>query len=143
MADIYHDFPIKAPPDQVYAAVSSPRGLDAWWTARSSGEPTSGTEYELGFGPGYDWRAQVTRAVAPSDFELQLTRADPDWLGTRVGFHLERTDDATQVQFYHTGWPTPNEHWRISCYCWAMYLRVLRRYLEHGETVPYEERLDV
>lgn len=143
MADIYHDFPIKAPPDQVYEAVSSPRGLDAWWTDRSSGEPTEGTEYELGFGPGYDWRARVTRAVAPSDFELQLTRADPDWLGTRVGFHLERTADATQVRFCHTGWPTPNEHWRISCYCWAMYLRVLRRYLEHGESVPYEQRLDV
>jgi uncharacterized protein YndB with AHSA1/START domain len=30
----------------------------------------------------------------------------------------------------------------VSCYCWAMYLRVLRRYLEHGERVPYEGRLD-
>jgi hypothetical protein len=35
-----------------------------------------------------------------------------------------------------------NEHWRISCYWWAMYLRVLRRYLEHGESVAYEDRLD-
>ena len=24
----------------------------------------------------------------------------------------------------------------------AMYLRILRRYLEHGECVPYEDRLD-
>ena len=35
-----------------------------------------------------------------------------------------------------------NEHWRISCYCWAMYLRLIRRYLEYGETIPYESRLD-
>jgi hypothetical protein len=28
-------------------------------------------------------------------------------------------------------------------YCWAIYLRVLRRWLEHGERVPYEQRLDV
>jgi hypothetical protein len=42
-----------------------------------------------------------------------------------------------------TGWPVDNEHWRISCYCWAMYLRLLRRYLEHGEIVPYERRLEV
>lgn len=47
------------------------------------------------------------------------------------------------VRFYHTGWPTENAHWRISCYCWAMYLRVMRRYLEHGDIVPYENRLDV
>jgi len=30
----------------------------------------------------------------------------------------------------------------VSCYCWAMYLRIMRRYLEHGESVPYERRLD-
>lgn len=143
MADIYHDFPIKAPPERVYEAVTSPDGLDAWWTKRSAGRPSEGTEYELWFGPEYDWRGRVTRAVAPAEFELQLTEAHPDWIGTRVGFHLERATDATQVRFYHTGWPTPNEHWRISCYCWAMYLRILRRYLENGEMVPYEQRLDV
>lgn len=143
MADIYHDFPIQAPPERVYEAVSTPGGLDAWWTKRSAGTPSAGAEYELWFGPEYDWRARVTKAVAPAEFELQLTKADPDWLGSRVGFHLERAAGATQVRFYHTGWPTPNEHWRISCFCWAMYLRILRRHLEHGETVPYEQRLDV
>jgi hypothetical protein len=143
MADIYQDFPIKAAPERVYEGISTPAGLDAWWTKRSAGKALEGAEYELWFGPEYDWRAQVTRAAAAAEFELQLTRADPDWVGTRVGFHLERAGDATQVRFYHTGWPTPNEHWRISCHCWAMYLRILRRYLEHGETVPYEQRLDV
>ena len=73
MADIYHDFPIKAPPQRVY---------------------------------------------------------------------LEGHGDQTQVRFRHVGWPAPNEHWRISNFCWAMYLRVLRRSLEYGEAVPYEGRLD-
>jgi uncharacterized protein YndB with AHSA1/START domain len=141
--DIYHDFPIQAPLERVYDAVSTPAGLDAWWTKRSAGRPAEGSEYELGFGPTYDWRARVTRAVPPAEFELHLTKADPDWLDTRVGFHLSSASGMTQVRFYHTGWPAPNEHWRISCYCWAMYLRVLRRHLEHGETVPYEQRLDV
>jgi hypothetical protein len=36
-----------------------------------------------------------------------------------------------------------DDEFRRSSYCWAMYLRILRRYLEHGETVPYERRLDV
>jgi uncharacterized protein YndB with AHSA1/START domain len=143
MADIYHDFPIRAAPERVYEGVTTPRGLDEWWTKRSAGEPVEGTEYELWFGPEFDWRGRVTRARAPSEFELQITKAHPDWIGTRVGFHLERTGDVTQVRFSHTGWPSANEHWRVSCYCWAMYLRILRRYLEHGETVPYERRLDV
>lgn len=143
MADIFHDFPVKAPLIRVYEAVSTPGGLDTWWTKRSAGQPVEGSEFELWFGSEYDWRARVARAVSPAEFELEMTRADADWLGTRIGFHLNEQADATQVRFYHTGWPTFNEHWRISCYCWAMYLRILRRRLEHGEEVPYERRLDV
>ena len=143
MADIFHDLPIDAPVSRVYDAISTPAGLDAWWTKRSAGTPREGAEYELGFGPDYDWRATVTRAVAGSEFELGLTRADADWLGTRVGFTLEPRKAGTWLRFRHSGWPDVNEHYRISCNCWALYLRVLRRYLQHGETVPYEFRLDV
>ncbi|MBZ5531729.1 MAG: SRPBCC domain-containing protein [Acidobacteriia bacterium] len=143
MADIFHDFPIKASPDKIFDAVTTPRGLDAWWTKRSAGEARDGAEFELWFGPQYDWRAKVTKCAPNSVFELQMTRADADWTGTRIGFHLQPRDGSTFVQFHHTGWPQPNQHWRISNYCWAMYLRILRRYLEHGELAPYEKRLDV
>lgn len=142
MADIYQDFPIKAPVSRVFDAVSTPHGLDRWWTMRASGQPRLEAEYELGFGPGYDWRARVTSVIPATSFELQMTGADPDWLHTRVGFLLEDRGPATQVRFYHTGWPDPGEHWRVSCHCWAMYLRILRRHLEYGEAVPYDRRLD-
>jgi uncharacterized protein YndB with AHSA1/START domain len=143
MPDIFHDFPINAPRARVFKAVSDPQGLDAWWTKTAAGEPREGAEYDLGFGPQYAWRARVTGVVPDSEFELQLVAADVDWTGTRVGFRLDGNGGTTQVRFHHTGWPTLNEHYRISCYCWAMYLRILRRFLEHGETVPYEHRLDV
>ena len=143
MPDILHDFPIKAPARRVFRAVSAPADLDEWWTLRSAGEPRLGAAYELGFGPGYDWRAKVTRCTPDAAFELELTQADAEWMGTRVGFRLESTGDLTRVRFHHAGWPEETGHYRVSCYCWAMYLRVLRRYLEHGERVPYERRLDV
>jgi hypothetical protein len=101
-----------------------------------------GTEYELNFGPGFSWRAVVACCAADSEFELHITRADDDWTGTYVGFRLELRDRKTWVRFRHTGWPEPNEHFRISNHCWAMYLRVLRRYLEFGEIVPYDRRLE-
>jgi uncharacterized protein YndB with AHSA1/START domain len=143
MADIYHDFPIEAPAHKVFWAISTPAGLDRWWTERSNGHPSEGAEYELWFGPQYDWQARVTKCLSPKAFELEITKAGADWLGTRVGFCLEQGDGVTSVRFYHTGWPLLNEHFRISCYCWAMYLRVLRRHLEYGEFVPYENRLEV
>ena len=143
MSGILEDFPIKTTPALVFQVVSTPAGLDRWWTRRSSGVPALGCEYELWFGPEFDWRGKVVACRPDAEFELEIVKADPDWLGTRVGFRLEERKGSTWVRFSHTGWPSPNEHYRVSTYCWAMYLRILRRYLEHGETVPYEKRLNV
>jgi len=110
MAEILSDFPIKATAAKVFQAVSTPQGLDAWWTLQSSGLAATGSEYELGFGPKYNWRAVVARCVPDREFELQLINADRDWIGTRVGFVLAESDGVTQVRFYHRGWPEANEH---------------------------------
>lgn len=143
MADILHDLPIKTSRDRLFLAVSTPGGLDTWWTLRCTGEPREGAEYGLWFGPEYDWRARVSRCVQDSEFELEVVHANSDWLGTRVGLRLEAGDGVTWLRFRHTGWPNPNEHFRVSSNCWAMYLRILRRSLEHGESVPYADRLTV
>ena len=142
MADILQDFPVNAPVERVFETVATPEGLDAWWTKRSAGQPLEAAEYALDYGPGFQWRARVTHCAPPGEFELELTSATDDWLGTRVGFVLADRAGRTQVRFHHTGWPEANEHYRISCHCWALYLRLLRRHLDHGQTVPYEDRLD-
>jgi Uncharacterized conserved protein len=142
MADIYQHFPIKGAARRVFEAVSTPAGLNSWWTESCSGEPELGSEFNFGFGPGYDWRAKVLKCIPDTEFEFELIAADADWQGTRLGFLFDEGDGVTQVQFHHTGWPESNEHYRVSCYCWAMYLRLLRRYVEQGEVVPYETRLD-
>ena len=143
MADITHDFPVAAPAEDVFRAVTTPEGLNAWWTLESNGAPLIGSQYRLHFGPGYDWQGTVTSSEPGRAFELEITAPDPDWNGTRVGFELEADGSRTRVRFHHAGWPEANGHYRSSCYCWAMYLRVLRRWIEHGEEVPYAERLDV
>ncbi|HSR51053.1 MAG TPA: SRPBCC domain-containing protein [Acidobacteriota bacterium] len=143
MPDIYHDFLIQAPPSKVFQSISTPAGLDRWWTQDSQGSPEKGSEYKLDFGPEYRWRAEVSQCVADKRFELHLTDAHKDWQGTRVGFELEaQGDGATQVRFHHLGWPEANDHYRRSCYCWAMYLRLLKGWIESGEAVPYAERLN-
>jgi uncharacterized protein YndB with AHSA1/START domain len=142
MADIFHDFPINAPAQKVFESVTTPDGLDAWWTKHSSGKPVEGTKYVLDFGPEYDWRAVVTKCVPNSAFELEIYRSVEDWQGTRVGFRLEEKNGVTHVSFYHVSWPEANAHYRQSCFCWAMYLRLLKRYVENGEVVAYEKRLE-
>lgn len=142
MPDIMSDFSIRATATEVFRGVTAPAGLDAWWTEKSSGEPRVGELYTLDFGPEYVWRAVVTASEPPREFELMFTEANLDWVGTRVRFQLEPHGDVTTVAFAHTGWAQPTPEYRTSCYCWPMYLRLLRRNLEHGEFVPYGERLD-
>lgn len=143
MADIYHDFPINASAERVFDAITSPPLLDSWWTARSAGEPAEGSIYTLWFGPEYDWRALVRTSIPGVEFEWEITDSDSDWRSTRMTFHLKEESGVTRVRFRHTGWPEENEHYRVSCFCWAMYLRLLKRLVEKGEVVPYDERLEV
>ena len=144
MPEIIHEFSIRAPQEAVFQMFATPAGFDKWWTKESDGEPNVGAAYRLYFGTGYDWKAKVTECVPGLAFELQITDAHRDWTGSKVGCKLSKEGQAgTHVLFYHKGWPEANEHWRVSNFCWAMYLRVLRRSLEYGDAVPYEKRLDV
>ncbi|MBB6370416.1 hypothetical protein HNP36_001469 [Chryseobacterium shigense] len=69
-----------------------------------------------------------------------MTDADADWLGTKVGFTLKGEGNGTEISFYHTGWKSANGHFRQSSFCWALYLRILRKFAEEGLHVPYSER---
>src|SRR5689334_21153331 len=142
MHDIFQHFPIKSSVESVFEAVSTPKGLDSWWTLTSSGSPSADAGYRLGFGPGYDWLAKVSRFEPNKEIEFEFIEADRAWVGTRIGFSLDEDHGKTAVRFHHTGWPESNEHYRVSCYCWSMYLRLLKRYVERGEVVSYEDRLE-
>ena len=142
MPDIYHDFPILAEPEKIFEAISSAEGLNAWWTRKAAGRPRVGEVYQLWFAPAYDWRGKVTACRQNEVLEWEIVSADEDWTGTCVGFELIPADGYVQVRFYHTGWPALNDHFRRSSYCWAMYLRVLKAYVESGTQVPYENRQD-
>jgi uncharacterized protein YndB with AHSA1/START domain len=143
MAEIYHTLSIKVPKDKVFEAICTSRGMDNWWTKSSEVNPELGGTYMLHFGPGYHWKAIATKFIAGTAFELDFIEADADWRRTNVGFTLIEKDGITWVNFYHTSWPKKNPHFKISSFCWAMYLRILKRYLEFGEEIAYENRLKV
>ena len=143
MPDILHDFPIMATPERVFEVLCSPAGLNVWWTLEAAGAPGVDQRYRLYFGPGYDWVGVMRRHQPAREVAWEMIEADPDWRGTVVGFRLRPEGSGTQVEFSHTGWPSLNQHYRISCFCWAMYLRILKRYIEVGDVVEYARRLEV
>lgn len=139
--EIAQQLTIKAEMHDVYDALTTPRGLDAWWTTGSEGSASAGAVYTFEFND-IRWKAEVVD-VASDLFRLRFLEADDDWRGTILEFQLRCTGEHTVVGFTHRGWREPNEHFRVSAHCWARYLRLLARYVEYGEIVPYEQRLHV
>jgi len=143
MADIYHTFIINSSLAEVFNGISTPKGLNIWWTKKSEGKPIVGTTYKLNFGEQYQWEAIVTKSKLNELFELQMTKADEEWTKTKIGFLLTAKKNFTEVSFYHKGWQNKSENYKFSSYCWAMYLRILKRNIEYRDEVPYEKRLSV
>ena len=143
MPTVFHNFVINASAKAVFDAVSTPAGLAAWWSKSCSGTAAKGEEYQMDFGPGYHWLASISVYEPFEKFELTFTSAMDDWIGSHVLFSLSEQHGVTTVEFSHSGWSEPSEHFKISSYCWAMYLRLMRRYVEIGEVVDYEKRLEV
>ena len=140
MADILHQFIVRAPATRVYNAFSRPEDLINWWPAESTGKAAEGEIYTLQFGPQYDWRAKVIRAVPGKAFTWKMVHAMDDWMGTEVGIRLTEDKDITIVDFFHTGWPAANDHFRISNYCWGYLLAGMKKYIEEGVVIPFERR---
>ena len=143
MPDILHNLTIQSSTENVYDVIATPKGLDAWWTKSSSGHPEFGAEYQLYFSNDYDWRAIVLENDENTSFALEVTVADKDWTGTKIKFFLTDTGDSTDLSFKHTGWKETNDHFRVSSYCWAKYLRLLKKFIEEGVVVPYDERENI
>jgi hypothetical protein len=82
MADIFHNFPIKATSNKVFEAIISSEGLDKWWTKSSEVNPRLVGTYAFDFGPGYIWKAVVSKFIKEKAFEIKMTEADTDWLAS-------------------------------------------------------------
>jgi uncharacterized protein YndB with AHSA1/START domain len=140
MFEIMHEFWIRADREKVFDACATTEGLEAWWTLRTSGGPRLNEEYKFYFSEAHDWRGVARVCQPPRAIEWEMTNADEDWTHTRVGFELEPEGEGTRLLFRHSGWRDANRHFRVSSYCWATYLRLLKRYVERGEVVAYADR---
>jgi uncharacterized protein YndB with AHSA1/START domain len=141
MPEILIQLNINVPAKHVFNAFVTVDGLNAWWTKDSTARPSKGEIFDFHFGTECHWQGRVTEYRRNEIIEWEMTKASPDWMGSKVGAVLKEHDEYTIVDFYHKGWAYSNEHFRISSYCWAMYLRCMKEWLEKGVFIEYENRL--
>ncbi|WP_313805735.1 SRPBCC domain-containing protein [Flavobacterium sp.] len=141
MFTIYHDFIINTSKEKVFEAVSTPEGLNNWWTLNSKGNPALGETFNLYFGEEYDWYTEITKFSKDKEIEFKTTIAMQEWLPTSFGFKLtEVKPSETYVRFYHKDWTEISQEYRQASFCWADLLRQMKQYLEKGIITPFEQR---
>ena len=137
---IYHNIPINSTPEKVFGAISQPDQLVNWWPLKCSGKPELGAEYNLNFTDAYNWYGKVAKVEKNRLFFIKMTRSDADWDPTTFGFEIELKDQGVWLKFCHSDWPEANDHFKHSSYCWAILLNGLKKYVEKGVVIPFEER---
>ncbi|WP_282136252.1 SRPBCC family protein [Seonamhaeicola maritimus] len=137
---IFHNLVIKASTKEVFYAVSQPEHLNNWWTLKSSGIPKLSQEYNLNFTDTYNWFCKVSEIKTNEYILFKMTMSDKDWNPTTFGFNLKETEMGTSVRFSHSNWRIQNDHFKIASFCWAILLNGLKKYLEKGIIIPFEER---
>lgn len=137
---IFHDLEVNATLENVFQMFSVPEFLNEWWTHHCLGNPEPDAEYTFEFTEEYIWKGKISKFNPPFEIEYTMTEADEDWKGTKVGCTLKETKRGTRISFYHTGWESANDHFRQTSFCWAMYLRILKKFVEEGLHIPYAER---
>lgn len=141
MYTIYHNFVVNVSKEKFFEAVSTPTGLNNWWTLQCNGIPKLSEVYNLNFTDEYNWFAKISKFEDNESIEYSMLDAMEEWLPTQFGFKLNEINaNKTEIEFYHTNWKEVSKEYKVASFCWAMLLNQLKNYLENGIITPFKDR---
>lgn len=139
MADILHRISIDAAPERVHELITSPDGIERWWTGHTvGGEGGGGRKLEFFFGGSDPAAVAEVTEDGPDRIVWHFIDGPPDWLDTDVTFTVRPTEEGnTTLLFSHARWRDPNEFMANCSSEWAAYLIGLKAGLEGGSFTPF------
>jgi hypothetical protein len=137
MAEVRHRVGIRGSVADIYVALVEPNDLAGWWATSSSGTPEVGKTLDLTFGE------LVTRSFVVRNLEtnslvlLECSSGPHPWLGSRLRFSLEDSDDQVFVTLIHSNSGADDDSFLYFNTKWPLYLLSLRDFIEAGSGRPY------
>jgi len=138
---------IKASPEAIYAALTTPEGLRGWWTQDCDVAAEVGSTIKFRFGrthkdmriellkPRHEVRWLCTGAHIDVDY---LTHKD-EWVGTQIIFRLTpEGKEHARLDFEHFGLVPTFECYDLCCNGWRYFLNSLQQFAETGHGTPFE-----
>jgi uncharacterized protein YndB with AHSA1/START domain len=133
--DIIHGLEIETTPEKLFEALSTDRGLEAWWT-KAKTQPKVGAMNEFSFGSG-KVTFRVEKVAPGQSLSWTAEQVPPEWAGTRVLFEVSKGKNGAVLRFSHTGFKATTPMSAMTSYAWAQFLRSLKLYLETGTGEPF------
>lgn len=141
MHSICHDIEIRVSQSRLFGLLVTADGLEKWWSKSSKGNTGLGQRMQIYFSEEFDWEMEAIEYKENQSISWKMTRAMDDWMRTRLSFEIiTKSEETCLLRFTHSGWERVDDHFRRSSLSWALYLRILRRFIENGEYIPYEQR---
>lgn len=129
---------VAATPDQVYAALTNPDQVTAWWSATST-TGSGQTDGELHITFGTEPQPTIMRVLAAHRpnlviWEVTTSPLVPDWQGTQPTFTMVGAGKGCRVNFTHYGLVPVLECFEMCNVDWGRFLLRLGSHAEqHGE----------
>lgn len=139
MPSIRHLVHVKAAPEAVYQAITTPAGLAGWWTREATADDAVGGFATFRFGERYFDRMKITALEPGRRVEWECVEGDKEWIGTTFLFDLESDQGHTVLRFTHADWREETDFFAHCNYHWGYYIRSLKLFAETGEGTPYDE----
>jgi uncharacterized protein YndB with AHSA1/START domain len=132
---VSHQYFIRAPPEEVFRAISEPKGLTRWLCDRAEVAANKGGRYLLGWTDGPTHSGDVVEFEPGRRMALAWSWPGVDLRGTIFSLAVEAKDDGTLFMIEHSGFPR-DEKWTDlyggAEWGWTYFAMNLKSVLESG-----------
>jgi uncharacterized protein YndB with AHSA1/START domain len=138
MSHYVKEMHFNSPPEKVYEAITTEKGIKSWWTVDCDINPEVGGVHTFRFERLVFNSMKVTRLEKDRSVHWSCVEGWNEWLGTEVVFLLEQNAaGGTDMVFEHIGLTPDKKCYKMCASGWDKTLESLKSYVDSGAGSPH------
>ncbi|MGH2397045.1 MAG: SRPBCC family protein [bacterium] len=138
MPFLLHQIAIEAPPERVYAALATQKGLRSWWTVDTTVETRVGGSARFGFDKRSTvFRMTIEELIPPKRVVWSCHGDHKEWNGTKLIWDVAPDDSGSVLRFRHANWRKASDFFATCNSTWGELMYRLKAYVEGKNPGPH------